>query len=178
MKNTLFLIVSVFISYSTFASEFALTSDSVANGKPISKAFFTNQFGCSGENKMPDLKWENAPENTKSFALSYFDLDAPTGSGFWHYTLFNIDGNIDHLAGGIDGGKLPKGSVQGRTDLGIPGFIGSCPQTGEIHRYQWKLTALDVDKLDIGSDTTPQVLSLNLLAHSLGQAKLTVLAGR
>ncbi|MEZ9566245.1 MULTISPECIES: YbhB/YbcL family Raf kinase inhibitor-like protein [Vibrio] len=178
MKNKILLVISAFISCSTFASEFTLTSDSVTNGQPIANAFFANQFGCTGDNKMPDLKWQNVPVNTKSFTLSYFDLDAPTGSGFWHYTLFNIDRNIDHLAGGIDGGKLPKGSVQGLTDLGVPGFIGSCPQTGEVHRYQWKLTALDIDKLNFNSDTTPQVLSLNILAHTLGQATLTVLAGR
>ncbi|KMV30930.1 YbhB/YbcL family Raf kinase inhibitor-like protein [Photobacterium swingsii] len=178
MRKPLIFAVSVLLSSPSFAADFSLTSDSVVNGQPISNTFFANQFGCDGANEVPDLSWNNVPQGTKSFALTYFDMDAPTGSGFWHWSVFDIPGNVTHINGGINGGKLPVGTVEGKTDVGAKGFIGSCPQIGEVHRYQWKLTALDVAKLPVDSNATPQIVALTVLAHKIDDVTLTVLAGR
>lgn len=178
MKKTLLVLGILSISFSTFATDFTVTSKSIENGKPISNEFFANAFGCNGGNELPDLEWNNVPKGTKSFALSYFDMDAPTGSGFWHYSLYDIPSDVNQLKGGVNAGPLPMGSKEGLTDLGKAGFIGSCPQAGEIHRYQYKLTALDIAKLPVDKNATPQIVSLNVLAHKIEQTTLTVLAGR
>lgn len=132
-------------------------------------------FGCSGGNKSPHLKWEDAPAGTRSFAVMCFDPDAPTGSGFWHWSVVNIPANVTELA--LDAGnpranKLPAGALQTRTDFGQPGYGGPCPPDGP-HRYQFTVFAVSLDKLPVTADTMPAIVGFHLNFNSL--AKVTLL---
>lgn len=112
-----------------------------------------NSFGCTGGNVSPDLKWSKGPEGTKSYALTMYDPDAPTGSGWWHWVVFNIPANVTSLKLGVsnvDKSNMPKGAIESRTDFGKPGFGGPCPPVGDKpHRYIFKVYALkDMVPLD------------------------------
>ena len=115
-------------------------------------------FGCSGKNISPSLKWINAPRNTKSFAVTVYDPDAPTGSGWWHWVIFNIPAGVNELkadAGRIEKNLAPAGSIQSVTDFGKPGFGGACPPQGDkAHRYIFTVYALSVAKLDLDEKTS------------------------
>lgn len=84
---------------------------------------------------MPNLAWMNVPKDTKSFAVTFYDKDAPTGSGFWHWVAYDIPADTKGLPGGVNGGTLPEGTVEGNTDLGKPGFFEPCPPVGRKHNY-------------------------------------------
>lgn len=155
---------------------FSLQSN-LAPRAPIPAEYYWNQFGCSGANLAPTLTWEHAPKGTQSFAMTFYDKDAPTGSGFWHRVVYNIPSQINTLVGGIDGGELPTGAIEANTDLGHPGFFGPCPPKGREHRYVWTVHALDVAKLPIDANATPALVGFYLWQHRLGEASLTFLAG-
>lgn len=155
---------------------FNLKSNLTAN-ELIPADYYWNNFGCSGANIAPSLTWENAPKGTQSFAITFYDKDAPTGSGFWHRVVYNIPKEINILAGGVNGGELPTGAVEANTDLGKPGFFGPCPPKGREHRYVWTVHALDVAKLPIDANATPALVGFYLWQHRLGEASLTFLAG-
>src|SRR5262249_13429982 len=111
---------------------FAVTSNSFKDGDYLSKDFILSAdfgFGCAGGKKSPHLKWSGAPTGTASFAVTCYDPDAPTGSGFWHWLVVNIPPNVTELAAGAgsSGGQLPPGALQTRTDFGAPGYGGPCP---------------------------------------------------
>src|SRR4051794_15314379 len=133
----------------THAADFNLTSRSLASGAHIAAENYWNSFGCSGGNVMPALSWSKAPAGTKSFAVTYYDRDAPTGSGFWHWVVYDIPGNTSTLPGGVNGGALPLGAIEGNTDLAKPGFFGPCPPVGREHRYVYTVHALKIDKLPV-----------------------------
>ncbi|ESE42831.1 YbhB/YbcL family Raf kinase inhibitor-like protein [Shewanella decolorationis] len=155
---------------------FNLKSNLTAN-ELIPADYYWNNFGCSGANIAPSLTWENAPKGTQSFAMTFYDKDAPTGSGFWHRVVYNIPKEINILAGGVNGGELPADAVEANTDLGKPGFFGPCPPKGREHRYVWTVHALDVAKLPIDANATPALVGFYLWQHRLGEASLTFLAG-
>src|SRR4029079_14693556 len=138
------------------AAPFSLTSTSFKAGGNIEQKNAGNIMGCTGESKSPALEWKNPPPGTKSFALLVHDPDAPTGgAGFWHWIVYNIPGDATSLP---EGGPLPKGAVEGNTDMGKPGYIGPCPPPGPKHHYNFMLYPLKVDKLDAPpSATTPHV---------------------
>jgi Raf kinase inhibitor-like YbhB/YbcL family protein len=139
---------------------------------------FWNNFGCTGANTAPDLKWVGAPEGTKSFAVTLFDHDAPTGSGFWHWVAYNIPVDTTSFAAGdISSKKFPTGLVEGNTDLGTPGFFGPCPPVGRKHRYEFTVHALKVEKLDLPAGATAAFVNFNLWQNRLGQATLSATAG-
>ena len=123
---------------------FTVASNSFKDGDYLPSDFILSSdfgFGCAGRNRSPHLKWSGAPEGTKSFAVTCYDPDAPTGSGFWHWLLVNIPANVSELAegAGSTGGKLPTGALQTRTDFGAPGYGGPCPPEGDHpHRYLFK----------------------------------------
>ena len=126
-------------------------------------------------NRSPHLKWSDAPAGTKSFAVTCYDPDAPTGSGFWHWLVVNIPANVNELAEGAGsaGGKLPTGALQTRTDFGAPGYGGPCPPAGDHpHRYLFTVFAVKADKLDVKVDTSAAVVGFNLHFNTLAKAKI------
>jgi Raf kinase inhibitor-like YbhB/YbcL family protein len=163
-------------------AEFKLSSDDLASGSfpaahILSEAY---GFGCSGGNQSPHLAWQEPPDGTKSFVITLYDPDAPTGIGWTHWVVANIPADVRALARGAgnDGGKLPAGAVQTRTDFGVPGYGGPCPPRGPAHRYVFTVTALKVDRLDVGPDAMPALVGFFTRANSLAQASFTVPYGR
>jgi Raf kinase inhibitor-like YbhB/YbcL family protein len=133
-------------------------------------------FGCAGGNTSPHLAWSGAPEGTRSFVLTCYDPDAPTGSGFWHWVVVNIPPDVTELprgAGDPKSGLLPTGALQTRTELGLTGYIGPCPPEGDHpHRYLFTIFAVGVDKLPVTEDTSAAVVGFNLHFNTLAQASL------
>jgi Raf kinase inhibitor-like YbhB/YbcL family protein len=148
-------------------------------GASIPEDYYGNAFGYNNKNVSPLLEWKNAPEGTKSFAVTFFDKDAPTESGFWHYVLFDIPANSSKInIGDLSSGKLPLGSVESLTDAGKPGYLGPCTPAGREHNYVYTVHALKVDKLGVSPASTPAFVSFNLWANSLGKATFAVKAGK
>src|SRR5579864_4047050 len=122
-------------------------------------------FGCSGGNHSPQLSWSGAPEGTRSFALSCYDPDAPTGSGFWHWVVANIPANVSQLPAGAgnQGGSMPAGAVVVRNDIGTREYVGPCPPQGDHpHRYFFTIFAVGADQLQVNADTSPAVVGFQL----------------
>ena len=170
------------MSAQTSAAGFTLTSADIAEGDPIAEIYTFNGFGCAGGNVSPALSWSGAPPETKSFALTCYDPDAQTGSGFWHWVAFNIPANVTHLPRGAGDPKspaAPKGAVQSRTDYGVTGYNGPCPPPGDKpHRYQFTIFAVDVAKLDADEQSSAAAVGFNLHFHTLARTTLTGLYGR
>ena len=141
-----------------------------------------NGFGCKGENISPALSWEHAPKGSKSFALTLYDPDAPTGSGWWHWVVFNIPASTTSLpagAGDMAANKMPAGAVQSMTSYGAAGFGGACPPVGDrAHQYIFTLYALDVEALDLDASATPALVGYMLNAHAIEKASLISYYGR
>jgi Raf kinase inhibitor-like YbhB/YbcL family protein len=158
------------------AAPFTLTSTSFKAGGAIPQTNAGNIMGCTGEGKSPQLEWKNPPAGTKSFALMVHDPDAPTGgSGFWHWIVYNIPADATSLPEGATAATLPKGSVEGNTDMGKPGYIGPCPPPGSPkHHYNFMLYPLKVDKIDVPSGATAAFVGFNANMNVIGKpAKLT-----
>lgn len=163
------------------AAGFTLSSPTIKPGSVLTDAQVFNGFGCTGKNISPALAWSGAPAGTKSYALTVYDPDAPTGSGWWHWVVFNIPASAAQLpegAGTADGKALPAGSSQGRTDFGAPGFGGACPPIGKPHRYVFTVYALKTDKLDIPADATAALIGFMITGNKIGEAKFSALYGR
>jgi Raf kinase inhibitor-like YbhB/YbcL family protein len=159
---------------------FALTSTDLKDGGFADRQVL-NTFGCSGGNASPQLSWNSPPDGTKSFVLTMFDPDAPTGSGFWHWVVVNIPASTSGLPNGAskDATKLPVGALETRTDLGAPGYGGPCPPAGDKpHRYIFTLHALKVEKLDVDAQTSAALVGFNVHMQEIGQATLTARYGR
>lgn len=157
------------------ASGFALTSTDIAQGRTVAAAQIFNSFGCSGQNISPALSWSHPPAGTQSFALLVHDPDAPTGSGWWHWIIYDIPASTGALpAGAGDPQKklLPVGAVQGRTDFGTYSYGGPCPPPGKVHHYHFRLYALKVAKLDVPVDSSAAFISFNVHANSLGETEI------
>ena len=157
---------------------FKVTSDSFKDGDYLAQAHILSAdfgFGCAGGNQSPHLQWSGAPAGTKSFAITCFDPDAPTGSGFWHWLVVNIPANVTKLplGAGNKGGALPAGALQTRTDFGAPGYGGPCPPEGDHpHRYLFTVFAVSADRLDVKADTSAAVVGFNLHFNTLAKAEL------
>ncbi|HJV72232.1 YbhB/YbcL family Raf kinase inhibitor-like protein [Ideonella sp.] len=164
------------------AAGFELSSPTIKPGSTLTEAQVFNGFGCSGKNVSPALAWKGAPAGTKSFAVTVYDPDAPTGSGWWHWVVYNIPASANGLpegAGSTEGKGLPAGSAQGRTDFGAPGFGGACPPPGDRpHRYVFTVYALKADKLDVPADATAALVGFMVNANKLGQAQFSAKYGR
>jgi Raf kinase inhibitor-like YbhB/YbcL family protein len=164
------------------AAAFKLDSPTIKPGATLTEQQVYNGFGCDGKNLSPALHWSGVPEGTKSFAVTLYDPDAPTGSGWWHWVVFNLPAGTTSLpegAGSPDGNKLPPGAVQGQTDFGTPGFGGACPPRGDKpHRYIFTVYALKTDKLDVPADASGAVVRAMIHASALGTATLTAKYGR
>jgi hypothetical protein len=153
------------------ALSLTLTSQDIEHGKPMTKQQEFRGFGCNGGNQSPQLSWSDAPQGTKSFALTVYDPDAPTGSGWWHWQLVDIPADQTELkanAGIADNSGIPKGSQQIPNDYGIAAFGGACPPEGHgKHRYQFTLHALSVDKLPLPKNPSSALVGYMIGAHSL-----------
>jgi Raf kinase inhibitor-like YbhB/YbcL family protein len=158
------------------AGKFTLTSKDVKPGAMLTDQQVFNGFGCSGANVSPELSWQNAPAGTKSFVLTVYDPDAPTGSGWWHWVVYDIPATAKELPQGAGSGKaaLPEGAKEGKTDFGAPGFGGACPPPGDKpHRYVFTINALTLDKLEVPADASPAMIGFMTKANSLGSATFT-----
>lgn len=135
-----------------------------------------NGFGCVGENQSPQLSWKNAPKGTKSFAVTMYDPDAPTGSGWWHWVVFDIPANVQELvkgAGNVKANLVPKGSIQSITDYGTNGFGGPCPPKEHgLHQYIITVYALKTAKLGLTEKTNPAVVGYYLWNNTLAKASI------
>jgi Raf kinase inhibitor-like YbhB/YbcL family protein len=164
------------------AAGFKLESPDIKSNGTMDKKFEANVFGCSGENKSPALKWSGAPKDTKSFAVTVYDPDAPTGSGWWHWSVINIPANVTELkpdAGNVSNANLPQGARQVRIDYGVAAWGGACPPPGDKpHRYVFTVHALKTDKLDIPADATAALAGFMVNANALGKASFTARYGR
>ena len=182
MRRILFAVVLFGISTLTYAGGFKLSSPEIKANRTIPQRFEFNGFGCSGENKSPALKWSGAPKGTKSFAVTVYDPDAPTGSGWWHWMVVNIPADVNELAAGagaINSTILPKGAVQNRIDYGFAGWGGTCPPKGDKpHRYIFTVFALKTDKLDVPADATAALTGYMIRGNALAKASFTARYGR
>ena len=164
------------------AAGFRLSSPEIPANGMIPPSFEFNGFGCSGENKSPALQWEGAPAGTKSFAVTVYDPDAPTGSGWWHWMVINIPAQVSALpgnAGALNSSTLPAGAVQSRIDFGVAAWGGVCPPKGDKpHRYTFTVHALKVEKLELPADATAALTGYMNNANSLGKASFTARYGR
>jgi Raf kinase inhibitor-like YbhB/YbcL family protein len=164
------------------APAFRLESPDIQPGGMMDKKFEANMFGCTGENKSPALKWSGAPKDTRSFAVTVYDPDAPTGSGWWHWSVIDIPATTTELtpdAGNASNANLPAGARQVRIDYGIAAWGGVCPPPGdEPHRYVFTVYALKTDKLDIPADATAALAGFMINANALAKASFTARYGR
>ncbi|WP_082443325.1 MULTISPECIES: kinase inhibitor [unclassified Sphingomonas] len=179
------LVLSVAVSLfplAVQAQEFRLTSSDVRSGEQIAHAYVLNGSGCSGQDMSPELSWSGEPEGTKSFAVTMFDSDAPTGSGWWHWTMVNIPRGVHNLptdAGNKSGTNAPPGAVQGRTDFGGPGYGGACPPAGDqTHHYHFKVWALKVEQLPVDSESSGALVGYMLNTNSIASAELVPVSTR
>ena len=158
------------------ADNFTLKSNDL-KGQLTNKQVF-NGFGCSGENISPELSWENAPSGTKSFAVTVYDPDAPTGSGWWHWVAFDISKNKTSLPTGF-GNIESKDAIQSITDFGKTGFGGACPPKGDkAHRYIFTVHALDVETIGLDKNANAALVGFYLNSHTIAKASLISYFGR
>jgi Raf kinase inhibitor-like YbhB/YbcL family protein len=157
---------------------FAVTSDSFKDGDYLGKDHILSSdygFGCAGGNRSPHLRWSGAPDGTKSFAVTCYDPDAPTGSGFWHWVVVNIPATVAELpldAGNPKSGKLPNGALQTRTDFGAPGYGGPCPPEGDHpHRYFFTVHAVK-SELGVSAETSAAVIGFQLHFNTLAKSAI------
>ncbi len=154
-----------------------LTSESFADGEYLGADHILSEnfgFGCAGGNQSPHLAWTDPPSGTESFALTMFDPDAPTGSGFWHWLVVNIPANVRELAlNASAAGSLPDGCLEIRTDFGKPGYGGPCPPEGDHpHRYLFTIHAVGMAQLPVVADTSAAVVGFQLHFNTLAKGSL------
>jgi Raf kinase inhibitor-like YbhB/YbcL family protein len=151
---------------------FTLTSQSVTDGQPLPKAQVSGIMGAGGEDVSPQLSWSGFPEETRSFAVTVYDPDAPTASGFWHWAVANLPATVTELPAGVgDGSELPGDAVTLVNDAGMRRYIGAAPPGGHgTHRYFIAVHAVKVEKLDLAEDASPAYLGFNLFMNAIARA--------
>jgi phosphatidylethanolamine-binding protein (PEBP) family uncharacterized protein len=160
LKVTALALFAAFLGAEAAAAQtMTLTSPDIVPGAKMADEQVFSGFGCTGGNISPALSWSGAPKDTKSFALSVYDPDAPTGSGFWHWVVFNIPPGVT--------------SLQSRTDFGVPGYGGPCPPQGDPpHHYHFTIFAVDTPKLDGDENNSAAFVGFQLHFHTLAKAEL------
>jgi Raf kinase inhibitor-like YbhB/YbcL family protein len=156
--------------------ELTVTSDDLRDGGRLAETHVADQMGATGDNLSPHLSWSGAPEGTQSYAVTAYDPDAPTGSGFWHWVVFDIPASVTELArgaGGGDGSGLPAGAKHGRNDAGAPGYMGAAPPPGHgEHRYVFTVYALGVPSLGVDESASPAYIGFNLTYNTLARGSI------
>jgi hypothetical protein len=187
MVKKLGLLLVALLSGNVMAEGFYLSSSDMQGQLSNDQVF--NGFGCAGKNISPQLSWKNAPAGTKSFAITAYDPDAPTGSGWWHWVVFNINKSVDGLKTGasvsssggsnISKNAMPAGAIESVTSYGVKGFGGACPPQGDKpHRYIFTAYALDVATLDLEPNARAEFIGFNLNNHALAKASIMAYYGR
>ncbi|MBM9579337.1 YbhB/YbcL family Raf kinase inhibitor-like protein [Leptospira sp. 201903070] len=163
------------------AEPFQLKSPELTKGKLIADEQVFNGFGCTGGNVSPSLSWSGLPKDTKSIAVTVYDPDAPTGSGWWHWVVFNLPATTTSLpanAGNLEKDLLPKETIQSRTDFGTGGYGGPCPPKGDKpHRYIFTVYALK-DKIGADQNSSGALIGFYINQLKIGEAKLIAKFGR
>ncbi|MFF0631302.1 YbhB/YbcL family Raf kinase inhibitor-like protein [Nocardia sp. NPDC004151] len=154
------------------AAQFTVTTPDATGDHAFPADFYAGAFGCTAANHAPRLRWSGAPAGAKSFAVTMFDPDAPTGAGFWHWVNWDIPATATDFTAGAAG-------VAGTNDAGAAGYLGPCPPNGDRpHNYQISVLALDTPSLGLAATTTPTVVSFSMGSHIVGVAHLTLTAQR
>jgi len=176
MKTTTLLTGILLTISSTLFSQNTFTLSSNTLGGEATKIEEFNGFGCTGKNESPQLSWKNAPEGTKSFAITMYDPDAPTGSGWWHWVVFDIPTSTTELvanAGDIKLNLTPEGTIQSITNYGTQGYGGPCPPQGHgLHQYIITVYALKTDTLGLDKNTNPAIVGYYLWNNTLAKASI------
>ncbi|AQT79749.1 hypothetical protein B1R94_11470 [Mycolicibacterium litorale] len=151
---------------------FTLTSTDITDGQPLGNAQVSGIMGAGGEDISPQLSWSGFPEETRSFAVTVYDPDAPTASGFWHWAVANLPATVTELPSGVgDGSLLPGDALTLVNDAGARRFIGAAPPAGHgYHRYFVAVHAVKVEKLELDEDASPAYLGFNLFMNSIARA--------
>jgi len=180
MRLLLTTIAAILLSGAAARAEMRLASKDLTPGQPMASAQLFNRFGCAGANASPELVWSGAPQAAKSYAILAFDPDAPTGSGWWHWVVFNIPAGTSRVSTGTP----PRGAVEGRNDFGLVGYGGACPPAGGgVHRYQFTVYALSVADLTkgafpISANSPAAMVSFAVHAAALDHATIEVVSQR
>lgn len=176
MKTLFYSFFVVLIAFSAQAQTFTLKSNDL--GGQFTNEFSLNGFGCTGANKSPQLYWQNAPKDAKSFAITIHDPAAPTGSGWWHWVVFNIPASVTELkqgAGSANSNLLPAGAIQSLTDFGTPGYGGPCPPVSDApHPYIITVYALNTDKLGLDKNASAAYVGFAITNNLISKASLIV----
>lgn len=158
---------------------FTLSSTDVADGETLAKPHVSGMLGAGGEDVSPQLAWSGFPAETRSFAVTCYDPDAPTVSGFWHWAVFNIPADVTELptgAGDASGSGLPAGAITLGNDAGLKQYVGAAPPPGHhVHRYFFAVHAVGVETLDIDGDARPAILGFNLFSQAIGRTYIAPL---
>jgi Raf kinase inhibitor-like YbhB/YbcL family protein len=162
--------------------DLTVTSDDFGPGQTLPDLHLADVMGMTGDNLSPQLRWTGAPAETASFAVTCFDPDAPTGSGFWHWVLFDIPAAVTELPRGAGSGDmvgLPAGAVHARNDMGALGYVGAAPPPGHgVHRYVFAVHAVGVPTLGLDAGATPALVGFNLTFNALARGTIVGMFGR
>lgn len=151
----------------------SLTSTDITQNSNLKIEQVANSFGCSGKNMSPQLSWKNAPTKTKSFAITSYDPDAPTGSGFWHWIVYDINKNTTSIiTEASNTANMPQNSVEAINDANMKGYLGGCPPIGR-HRYVFTIYALDIDKIPVNDKDSSAMLRFKIMHHVIAKASIT-----
>jgi len=174
MKNLISIFAVLLFANNTIAQTFTLKSNDLG-GQATNKQVLKG-FGCNGDNVSPQLSWSNVPAGTKSFAVTIFDEDAPTGSGWWHWLIFDIPSTVNELktgAGNLDRNLSPAGAIQSTTDFKTQGYGGPCPPEGSTpHKYTVTIYALKTEKLGLDATANPALVGFMLEQNLIQKASL------
>ncbi len=179
MASLVGLLMAASMGTTASAEDFKLSSTSIAEGAQLGASFVFKGFGCEGGNMSPQLSWTGAPEGTKSFAITAYDPDAPTGSGWWHWNAVNIPASVNVLKLGASGnGEMPAGTVEITNDYGVTGFGGACPPPGEVHRYVFTVHALATERLELPENPSNALAGFMIGANTIQSARITAVYNR
>lgn len=174
MKKQLLTITAttLMLASTSLADGFTLTAPSMSGQISVAQEF--DGFGCSGQNISPQLTWRNAPKGTKSFAITIYDPDAPTGSGWWHWLVFNIPKEQTQIMQNASAkAQLPKDSIQSITDYGQYEFGGACPPKGDkTHTYITTVYALDIERIELNKEANPALVGYMINAHTIEKSSV------